>query len=106
MNKKQTTLKVFLLILGIYFVLWLPVLLWPEYLDTTLGFIVASPVLSIYLLSALGIPGLIQNAGACGWNFCAPSLLGWVFIVTLCLFICYLLATCISSLIRRLIVNL
>ncbi len=74
------TLKVFIVLLAGYVVICLPALVWPHYLDSPLGIIVAVPYLSVYLFHGIGVPGLLQNNGACGWGWCAPSFFGWVFL--------------------------
>ena len=53
-----------------------PALIWPGYLDTPVGVVLMLPFLSIYAAHALGIPGLLENQGACGWGWCAPSVFG------------------------------
>jgi hypothetical protein len=30
------------------------------------------PFISVYAIHSLGIPGLLQHDGACGWGWCAP----------------------------------
>lgn len=72
--------KVFAFMVSGYALLCLPALVWPHYLDSTLGIIVAVPYLSVYLFHGIGIPGLLQNNGACGWGWCAPSSFGWFFL--------------------------
>ncbi len=71
---------VFVLIVGAYLVALSPALLWPSYLDSPVGVLVALPYLSVYLFHALGVPGLLVNDGACGWGWCAPKIFGWCFI--------------------------
>jgi hypothetical protein len=42
-------------------------------LKTLASYLVMLPLLSIYLFHTLGIPGLLQHAGACGWGMCSPT---------------------------------
>lgn len=55
----------------------LPGLFWPSYLDTPIGLVLVLPYFTVYILSGVGVPGLLQHNGACGWGWCAPSHLGW-----------------------------
>lgn len=94
---QRRTAKVFaLLVLG-YGLLCAPALFWPGWLDTPVGIVVAAPFLSVYLMSALGIPGLLQHGGACGWGWCAPSWLGWVAIVLVWSAVAWLCARAIAA---------
>ncbi len=86
------TLKTMALLIACYLLLWVPAIFWPGYLDTPLGLFAASPILSVYLFHGIGIPGLLQHNGACGWGWCAPTLFGWVFIVSFWLLITWLVA--------------
>ena len=92
------TLKFFAAIVAMFLLLTLPALVWPSYPDSPVGLIVAIPYLSIYLFHKIGIPGLLEHNGLCGWGWCAPSTFGWVFLFTFWLLIAWLLAWGISSL--------
>jgi hypothetical protein len=89
------------LVLACYFLLWLPYLFWTEYLDTPLGIVAVFPVLSVYIFHGIGIPGLLQNDGACGWGWCAPTPFGWVFLVILWLLAFWTVAWAIARLTRQ-----
>jgi len=97
MNKYKT-FKIMAVILFIYFLLWAPPIFWPKYLDTPLGIIVAFPLWSVYLFHSIGIPGLLQHNGACGWGWCAPTFFGWVFITVFWLLLVWLAARFFISL--------
>ena len=97
----RATLKNYFLIIFIYIILWLLVNIWPKYLDSSLGLIIAFPLLSIYLFNAIGIPGLLQNDGACGWGWCSPTIFGWIFLVTFWLVVVWFIAKGITSLTNR-----
>lgn len=71
---------IFALIVGVYALVLLPGLWWPGYLDSPIGLLAAGPYLSVYLFHGLGVPGLLQNGGLCGWGWCAPTLFGWGFL--------------------------
>lgn len=95
------TCKTFAILIAILVVLLLPASIWPGYLDSPVGIVLAMPYLSIYLFHFIGIPGLLVNNGMCGWGWCAPTLFGWVFLCSFWLFIVWLLAWGIASLSDR-----
>ncbi len=88
----SSTLKIMALLNACYLLLWVPAIFWSGYLNTPLGLFAAFPILSAYLFHGIGIPGLLQNNGACGWGWCSPTLFGWVFVVGFWLFITWLVA--------------
>ncbi|MBL0125796.1 MAG: hypothetical protein IPP88_25120 [Betaproteobacteria bacterium] len=96
--KQHRTAKVFAIIVGVYVAALLPGLVWPQYLDTPIGVLAVIPYLSVYMFHSLGIPGLLQNAGACGWGWCKPTWFGWCFIATVGLGLAWLVARGIASL--------
>lgn len=84
-------LKIFLIILALYALLWLPgLVLGDAYLETPFGFVAVFPFLAIYIFHMIGIPWLLQNNGACGWGWCAPTPFGWVFLILFWLGMAYL----------------
>lgn len=93
----RRTLRIFAFILLGYGLLAAPGFFSPGYLDSPAGLLVAAPFLSVYLLHALGLPGLLDNNGLCGWGWCAPSLLGWTVMVLLWLSLAFGLAALISG---------
>lgn len=96
----RSTLIVFGILLATFACLTLPSLVWPRYLDSPVGIIVAVPYLSIYLFDLVGIPGLLQNNSACGWGWCAPTPFGWAFLCTVWLIIAWLIAWGIAVVFR------
>jgi hypothetical protein len=94
----RVTLKLFFLIVGVYFLLWLPAYFWSGYLDTPFGLIAAIPLVSIYFFHSVGIPGLLKNGGSCGWGWCAPTVFGWIFLVIFWLAVAWVLARVMSGL--------
>ncbi len=93
----QRTLKITAIILSVYIALWIPFWFWPGYLDSPFGLIAAIPFLSIYAFNGLGIPGLLQNNGLCGWGWCGPTLFGWVFIIVFWILVAWLLARLVAG---------
>ncbi|MEH6814301.1 MAG: hypothetical protein V7677_17330, partial [Motiliproteus sp.] len=68
--------KRFLLISGLYGLLFLPYLFWPEYGNSPVAWLALLPMLSIYIFHRFGIPGLLEHNGLCGWGWCSPTLAG------------------------------
>jgi hypothetical protein len=89
---ERRTLQFFAAFVAGFALLSLPGLVWPGYLDTPIGIVVALPWLSVYLFHTLGIPGLLEHGGACGWGWCAPTAFGWAFTAIVWLLACWLLA--------------
>lgn len=95
------TARIALVLVGGYALVTLPAYLWSGYLETPLGWIAFAPFLVVYALHALGVPGMLQNDGACGWGWCAPTALGWLAAGAVCLLALWLLAMLIASAISR-----
>jgi hypothetical protein len=95
------TLKFLAAFVVIYFLLLIPGFFWPQYLDSPVGLIAAIPMLSVYLFHTIGIPFLLENNGACGWGWCAPTLFGWVFTGVFWLGALWLFAALTARLTRR-----
>ena len=93
----RSALKIFLLIVGGYGLLWLPGLFWSGYSETPMGLVSVVPFLSIYLFHRLGIPGLLQNNGLCGWGWCSPTVPGWLFLIVFWLVVAWFIARGLSK---------
>ena len=96
---QSRTLKFLAAVIAFFVLLSLPGLVWPGYLDSPAGLIVAVPYLSIYVFHKIGIPGLLEHNGACGWGWCAPTIFGWGFLCVFWFLIAWLLAWGLSGLI-------
>ena len=93
------TLKVLALILVGCGLLALVATLFPE---SPVNLLLAAPLLSVYAFHKLGIPGLLEHDGLCGWGWCPPTLLGWLLAAVVWLAAAWVLAWGIGSLTRRL----
>jgi hypothetical protein len=98
---KPRTLKILAAIITGYLLLLLPAQIWTGYLDTPVGIILVFPYLSIYLFHGIGIPFLLQNNGACGWGWCAPTLFGWVFLGAFWILVVWLIAAGLAGQFHR-----
>ena len=95
------TLKVLALIVADYLLLVLPGFIWPSYFDSPAGWLVLAPGLSVYFFHHAGVPGLLEHNGLCGWGWCAPTVFGWVLVVSAWGLLAWLLAWGIAALMRR-----
>ena len=98
---KPLTLKLLALFVVGYGLLLLPAVLWPEYFDSPAGLLLLVPYLSVLLFHQLGIPGLLEHNGLCGWGWCAPTAFGVIFMVVFWLTIAWALAWGLAVLLSR-----
>jgi hypothetical protein len=75
------TLKILTALLTGYALLALPAYWGPSYLEAISSSVVMVPFFSIHIFHKLGIPGLLEHNGACGWGWCSPTAFGWGFLV-------------------------
>ena len=95
------TLKILAALLGGYALLVIPAYWGPSYLAEISGYFVMVPILSIYVFHKLGIPGLLEHHGACGWGMCSPTAFGWAFLGLFCLAVAWLVAWGLARLTAR-----
>lgn len=95
------TLKVLALIIGVYLLLLAPGMFWSEYFDSPAGYLVLGPFLSVSLFHSLGVPGLLEHNGLCGWGWCSPTPFGWVFMTLAWLLAAWFIAWLLAALSRR-----
>lgn len=74
------TLKILAVLVIVCTVLSLPAYVGPSFLEEPSSYFVIVPLLSIYWFHHVGIPGLLQHGGACGWGLCSPTIFGWSFL--------------------------
>lgn len=82
--------------LVVYGLLLLPLIIWPQYIDTPLGLIAVLPMLIVYVFDRAGVPGLL-SASSCRWGWCEPSTLGWVVMLLAAAAMIVLLAMAVSA---------
>jgi len=71
---------------------------WPSYFGPPAGLLVFLPILSLYFFHKIGVPGLLEHNGLCGWGWCAPTAFGWVFLAVFWLLMALLTAWGIAAL--------
>lgn len=95
-QRRFSTPEIFLGLIALWALGLAPALLTDRYLDTPVAIFLLMPFLSVYLFHVIGIPGLLENNGACGWGWCAPTVFGWVFVAAVWLALLYGVAALIS----------
>jgi hypothetical protein len=67
------------------------------YLMDAGGWLVIGLLLTLYLFNHIGIPGLLEHGGYCGWGTCDPTPFGFVFLAAFVLVSLWLLAWALAS---------
>lgn len=98
---KPLTLKLLALLVVIYGLLLLPAVFWSEYFDSPAGLLLLVPYLSILLFHKLGIPGLLEHNGLCGWGWCSPTAFGFFFLVVFWVMVAWSFAWGLAILLSR-----
>jgi hypothetical protein len=87
------TLKIFAGILILYAALVAEVYLGPPlFFQEAAAYFVLATFLAAHLFHALGVPGLLEHGGYCGWGPCGPTPLGWAFLAVFWLLVFWLIA--------------
>jgi hypothetical protein len=99
---ERRTIKVLFLIAVAYAVLWVPYVVWqgslPAYLTAPYAVLGLVHTIPVYILNGIGIPGLLQNNGYCGWGWCGPTVFGYVVLAAFWTVVAWLVAWLISNL--------
>ena len=98
---RPRTLKILAALLTGYALLALPAYWGPSYLEAISGYAVIVPLLSIYVFHKLGMPGLLEHGGACGWGWCSPTAFGWAFLVIFWIGVTWIVASGLARLSAR-----
>jgi hypothetical protein len=94
------TLKTLAAVLGGYALLAAAGFLAPA-LQPVSAVLVLVPLLSVHLFHRIGVPGLLEHDGMCGWGWCSPTPLGWAFLLLFWLGAAWLAAWGIARLALR-----
>ncbi|WP_376695530.1 hypothetical protein [Wenzhouxiangella sp. EGI_FJ10305] len=84
----------------VYILLLLPLMIWPDYIDTPLGLIAVLPMFAVHVLDRAGVPGLLSTS-SCSWGWCEPSTLGWAVMLLVAAVMIVFLAVALSALRRK-----
>ncbi len=98
---KRTTFKILLTLVVLYALLVSIGFYSDKYLNTDILRFVTFPFFFVYIFSNIGIPGLLENNGHCGWGLCEPTFFGWSFIFVFWLFILWLVSWGLSKFIKK-----
>jgi hypothetical protein len=98
---RSRTLKILAALLTGYGLLIIPAFWGPSYLEELSSYVAMVPLFSIYIFHKIGIPGLLEHGGACGWGWCAPTGFGWAFLALFWLGIAWLSAWGLACLTAR-----
>jgi hypothetical protein len=101
MMPHQATSRILLILLIGYLLLALPAYLGPDWIEPFSAVLVLVPYLSVHLFNHMGVPGLLEHGGFCGWGWCAPTVFGWAFMVALWLGVFWAAAWGIAWLLAR-----
>lgn len=88
----RRTFKFLALLIAGYLLLLAPGLIWPSWLDSPARYLLLAPYLSVFLFHKLGVPGLLEHNGLCGWGWCSPTPFGVFFTVIAWLAVAWLVA--------------
>ena len=98
---RSRTLKILAALLVGYALLVIPAYWGPSFLEEFSSCLVMVPLFSIYIFHSIGIPGLLEHGGACGWGWCAPTAFGWAILALFWLAIAWLIAWGVARLTAR-----
>jgi hypothetical protein len=98
---RSRTLKILAVLLTAYALLAAPAYVGPSYLEELGSYLVMPPLLSIYLFHHLGVPGLLEHKGQCGWGMCSPTAFGWTFLLVFWIGVAWLAAWGLACLTAR-----
>ena len=84
-----------------YFLLAAPAYVGPAALGEYSAVVVMPVMLSLHLFNRLGVPGLLENDGLCGWGWCGPTAFGLVFLALFWLAVAWLAAWGLARLFAR-----
>jgi hypothetical protein len=99
------TLKTLGILVVAYIVLALPAYIGPAFLAERSFYLVLAPYVSLHVFTRVGIPGLLENDGFCGWGWCSPTLSGWIFLALFWIALAWLAAWAIAKIITALTPN-
>ena len=88
-------------LLAAYFVLAAPAYVGPSALAEYSALIVMPIVLSLYVFDRLGMPGLLENDGLCGWGWCGPTPFGLLFLAVFWFALAWLIAWALARVAAR-----
>jgi hypothetical protein len=98
---ERRTAAIFVTLVAAYFLLAAPAYVGPAALGDYSAVLLMPVVLSLYLFNRLGVPGLLENDGLCGWGWCGPTAFGLVLLALFWLGVAWLAAWGLARLLAR-----
>lgn len=95
------TAKFLAVLVAIYGLLASAVFWAPPPLAEPAGWLFLVPFFTPHALHRLGVPGLLEQGGHCGWGWCSPTVAGWIVLVLLWLGVAWLAAWGLARLTRQ-----
>ena len=90
---KWGTTKLFAWIISTYAILSLIVFTFKEILNFyVVTIILGFPYYTVYIFHRIGVPGMLEHNGYCGWGLCSPTTFGWVLSICFWVFVAWLIA--------------
>jgi hypothetical protein len=97
------TLKILAALVALYVLLALPAYVGPAFLEEPGATLLLFTYLSLHFFHYLGVPGLLEHDGLCGWGWCGPTLFGAIFLAVFWLAVAWLIAWALARLAARLL---
>lgn len=98
---RKRTLKIFALLVAAAVLCGLPAYVGPPFLEPISAYVVFVPFMSLHLFHKLGIPGLLEHGGNCGWGLCDSTPFGYGFVIGFWLLVLWLAAWGLARLTAR-----
>ena len=98
---ERRTFTVLAALIAAYFLLAAPAYVGPAALSEYSALIVMPLILSLYGFDHLGMPGLLENDGLCGWGWCGPTAFGLLFLLVFWLAVAWLAAWLLARVLAR-----
>lgn len=98
---KPRILKFLAVFVGGYILLLIPGAIWPGYFDSPAGLLLLVPYFSVLIFHKLGVPGLLEHNGLCGWGWCSPTVFGVIFVAAFWLFVVWAGAWALAALLSH-----
>ena len=97
----RRTLTILVVLLAAGALLWTAVATVPALAESSLAVVVLVPLFAVYALHRLGVPGLLEHDGLCGWGWCAPTPAGGLLGAAALVLAAWVLAWGLAALTRR-----
>lgn len=95
-------IKHFIWIISIYAILASIVITFKGVLNFyVVTIILGLPFYTVHIFHRIGVPGVLEHNGYCGWGLCSPTKFGWLLSICFLVFVAWLIARVTERLTRR-----